>query len=208
MAIGASLAPELETERLLWTLLAFALALGVGAHALDELNGRPLGTEIPAGVLVALAAGATAAAVTIGIGAALAWTPWLLAFVAFGAFVLPAYNLELLGGRFHNDVWFALAWGAFPVLTAYVAAAERLAAPALLAAAAAGLLSAAQRILSTEVRTVRRRAARVEGAVLYRDGSQEPLGADRLLWAPERALKALAAAVVALGAALVVFRLA
>ena len=47
VAIGAALAPELPLDRLLWGLAAFALALGVGAHALDELNGRPLRTESP-----------------------------------------------------------------------------------------------------------------------------------------------------------------
>ena len=98
VAIGAALAPELEANRLLWGLAAFLLALGIGAHALDELHGRPLGTEIPSLVLVWLAAVSLAAAVAIGIGAALAWTLWLLPFVAAGAFLVPAYTLELGGG--------------------------------------------------------------------------------------------------------------
>jgi hypothetical protein len=207
VAIGAGLAPGLEARRLLWTLLAFTLAMGVGAHALDELNGRPLDTSIPNGVLVALAAASIAAAVAIGIGAALAWTLWLLPFVAFGGFIVVAYNLELFGGRFHSDAWFALAWGAFPLLTGYLAAAERLAAEALLAAAFAAFLSLAQRRLSTEVRHVRRRVVRVEGALVDRDGVREPLSADVLLRGPEGALWALTLAVVALGAALVVLRL-
>ena len=207
VALGAALAPDLQARRLLWTLLAFALALGIGAHALDELNGRPLATRIPASVLVALAVASTGGAVAIGVGAALAWTAWLLPFVAFGAFIVAAYNLELFGGRFHTDLWFALAWGAFPVLTGYVAAAERLAPEAGLAAAGAALLSAAQRTLSTEVRAVRRRASRVEGAVYYADGSSERLDTERLLRPAERALRALTAAVVALAAALLVLRL-
>jgi hypothetical protein len=208
VAIGAALAPDLELRRLLWTLLAFALAMGVGAHALDELNGRPLGTGIPSRVLVALAAVSIAAATAIGIGAALAWTAWLLPFVAFGAFVVVAYNLELFGGRFHNDAWFALAWGAFPTLTAYVAAAERVAAEAVLAAAFAAFLSLAQRRLSTEVRNLRRRVAHVAGTLEYADGRREPLSAGLLLRGPEGALRALTAAVVAIAAALVVLRLA
>ena len=207
VALGASLAPELPVRRLLWTLFAFALALGVGAHALDELHGRPLRTRIPAPVLVALAVASTGAAVAIGVAAALAWTPWLLVPVALGALLVPAYNLELFGGRLHNDATFALAWGAFPVLTAYVAAAERVALEALLAAAAAALLSAAQRTLSTEVRLVRRRAAGVRGSIQYPDGSVEELDERRLLRTPEAALRALTGAMVALGAALVVFRL-
>ena len=45
-----------------------------------------------------------------------------VAFVAFGGFIVAAYNLELGGGRFHDTFWFALAWGAFPALTAYFTA--------------------------------------------------------------------------------------
>jgi hypothetical protein len=208
VAIGAALAPEADGRRLAWTLLAFALALGVGAHALDELNGRPLGTAIPAAGLWALAAVSVAAAVAIGVGAALAWTLWLLPFVAAGAVLVPAYNLELWGGRLHSDVWFALAWGAFPLLTAYVAAAERVRAEALLAAAFAALLSLAQRRLSTPVRTLRRRVVRVEGEIEHGDGRREPLTLDALLAGPEGALRALTAATVTLAVALLVLRFA
>ena len=208
VAIGASLATELEAERLLWGLAAFALALGVGAHALDELHDRPLGTEIPRPVLIWLAAASLVAAVAIGIGAALAWTLWLLPFVAAGAFLVPAYALELVGGRFHTDLWFALAWGAFPVLVAYLGAAETLRAEAFLAAAFALLTSLAQRSLSTQVRTVRRRVAQVTGTVRYLDGREETLDAAALTRAPEAALRALSVAMVALALALVWLRLA
>ena len=157
VVIGAALAPTLPVERLLWGLAAFFLALGVGAHALDELNGRPLRTAIPARVLVVLATASIGGAAAIGLAAAFAWTPLLLPFVVFGTFIVVAYNLELFGGRFHSDLWFALAWGAFPVLTAYVGAAETVRPEALLAAAFAAFLSLAQRQLSTPVRTIRRR---------------------------------------------------
>ena len=206
VAIGAALAADPDPARVLWTLLAFALAMGVGAHALDELNGRPLRTRIPRRVLVALAASSIGAAAAIGIGAAVAWTPWLLPLVAFGVFIVVAYNLELFGGRFHGDAWFALAWGAFPLLTAYLAAAERLAAEALLAGGSAALLSLAQRRLSTPVRELRRRVASVTGTIVYHDGRREPLTAELMRAAPEAALRTLAAAVVVLAAALLVLR--
>jgi hypothetical protein len=208
VVLGAALAPEYDNGRLLWTLLAFLLALGIGAHALDELNGRPLRTRISERILVALAVVSIAAAAAIGVVAALAWTLWLLPFVAFGAFVAAAYNLELFGGRFHSDTWFAVAWGAFPVLTAYVAVAERIRPEAVLAAAFAALVSAVQRTLSTEVRTVRRRIARVGGEIEYDDGTREPLDGARLVRTPEAALRGLTAAVVTLAAALLVLRLA
>jgi hypothetical protein len=204
VAIGCALAPTLFGNRLAAALAAFFLALGVAAHALDELRGRPLGTEIPRRVLIALAVVSLAGAVAIGIAAAAAWWPWLLAFVAVGGFLVPAYNLELFGGRFHSDLWFGLAWGAFPVLTGYGVMAERVDPEAVLAALAALFLSLAQRHLSTQVRTVRRRVSSVEGRIVHADGAVEHVGPDTLLRAPELALRALALATVSLAAALLV----
>jgi hypothetical protein len=207
VAIGACLAPEVDWRLLGWTLAAFALALGVAAHALDELRGRPLGTRIPSIALGGLAAGSLAAASAIGIALAVDTTLWLLAFVAAGAFLVLAYNLELAGGLFHTDLWFGLAWGGFPVLTAYFAQAERLRWEALLAAAFAVLLSLAQRRLSTPVRLVRRRVTEVSGTIELSDGTREPVTAALLIAAPEQALQALTAATVALAATLIVLRL-
>jgi hypothetical protein len=188
VAIGAALAPQVSLARLAWTLAAFLLAMGIAAHALDELNGRPLRTRIPSTVLVALAGVSLAAAAGIGVGAALAWGLGLLAFVPVGVFLVVAYNLELFGGRFHSDLWFALAWGAFPALTGYFAEAQTVRAEGALAAVAATAFSLAQRTLSTPARRARR-----EGGTV----------------APEHeaALKLLAVAVTALAAALVVQRL-
>ena len=163
VAVGAALAPRFHTVRMLWALAAFLLALGVAAHALDELRGRPLKTEIPAGVLVALAVVSLTGAVAIGIGAAAAWGWWLLAFVAAGAVLVPAYNLEWFGGRVHTDLGFALAWGAFPALTGYFVEAQTLKVVALGAAVYATLLSLAQRTLSTPVRKARRARATTAG---------------------------------------------
>jgi len=208
VAIGAALAPTMTWGLLGWTVLAFLLAMGVGAHALDEVHGRPLGTRIPARVLAGLAVASVAAACAIGIVVALRTTLWLLLFVAFGAFVVAAYNLELFGGAFHSDVWFAAAWGAFPVLTAYVASAERVRL-AVVAAAAFGFLSSlAQRRLSTQVRLVRRRVESVAGEARLADGTVLPVDADLLARAPEAALQALAAAMALLAAALLLFRAA
>ena len=208
VAIGACLAPHVHTARLLWALAAFALALGIGGHALDELNGRPLRTEITSGVLVGLAAASIAGAVAIGIGAAIAWGLWLLVFVAIGGFLVFAYNLELFGGRFHSDVWFAIAWGAFPLLTGYFVEAQTTTVEAILAAAFAALLSSAQRTLSKQVRWARRSVDAIRGELELTDGSREPVTKATLMRAPELALRTLTASVVALAGALLVFRLA
>ena len=191
VVIGAALAPELHAGRLLAALAAFFLALGIGAHSLDELQGRPLQTRIPGGVLWALALGSIGGAVAIGIAGSVAWTPWLLPFVAVGAFLVFAYNLELLGGAFHTDLWFGLAWGGFPLLTGYFALAEELTPEALLAACFAVATSLAQRALSTPVRAVRR------------GRSSDP---PSTIAGPERALRALTVAMVALAAALLALR--
>jgi hypothetical protein len=207
VAIGAALAPRLAWDRLGLTLLAFLLALGVGAHALDELTGRPLQTRIPNRILWTLAGTSILGAVAIGVVAAAVWTPWLLVFVALGGFIVVAYNLELFGGRFHTAVWFALAWGAFPLLTGYFAVAERLTDEAIVAAGFAALLSHVQRILSTPVRSIRRNVDSVDGSIVYRDGRTEPIVRATIVAAPERALQTLAGATVALACALLLLHL-
>jgi hypothetical protein len=206
VAIGAALAPEPAGRRLLAALAAFGLALGIGAHALDELNGRPLNTRISDRALSALAAISIGGAVAIGIAAALSWTLWLLPFVVAGGSLVLAYNLELFGGFFHTDLWFGLAWGAFPLLTGYFVVAEKLTPEAGLAAIFALLSSLAQRELSTQVRTVRRRVDAVTGSLTMADGAREDITADTLIGAPEAALRLLAAAMVSLATALLVLR--
>jgi hypothetical protein len=206
VVIGAALAPELRVSRLLLTLAAFFLAVGIGAHALDELNGRPLGTQLSDRTLSVLAGGSIVGAVAIGVYASAAWTPWLAPFVAAGGFLVVAYNLELAGGRFHSDAWFAVTWGAFPVLTGYLATAERLDWAPVLAALFAAATSLAQRQLSTQVRDVRRRVGSVSGALLRPDGTEDPITVETLIGAEERALRILTVATVTLALALVMMR--
>jgi hypothetical protein len=206
VVVGGCLAPSVPWGRLGLTVLAFALALGIGAHALDEWRGRPLQTRIPAATLCAIAAVSVALASAIGIAVAIRTTLVLLAFVAVGAFLVPAYNLELFGGRFHSDLWFAAAWGAFPTLTGYVACAGRVRIEAILAAAWATALSLAQRRLSTSVRQMRRDVHEVRGELQLTDGTVE-LTRESLTAAPETALRWLALSAVLAAGTLVALRL-
>jgi hypothetical protein len=208
VVIGACLAPEVRLSWLVETLVAFLLAMGVAAHALDELKGRPLETGIPIQVLRALAILGLAGAVALGIHGAIEISPWIWAFIISGVFLVVAYNLELLGGVVHSDLWFAMAWGAFPVLTAVFAQTATLRAEAFVAAAACAALSAAQRALSTPVRRIRRTVREVRGELRLDDGSSEPLDADSLRAAPEAALRWLSLAVPLLAAAFLIARLA
>ena len=207
LLIGAGLAPVVSPIRLAATLVAFFLAVGISAHALDELRGRPLRTEIPSGVLWAAAIAGLGGAVALGLAALPVVGVGLLPFIAAGVLFVFAYNLELLGGRLHGDFWFALSWGAFPVLTAYFAQTGRLSFGAVGAAAAAYALSYGQRVLSTPARLLRRRTLSVSGTWTLSDGSQTELSEPALLQPLERALRAFSWGVVLLGAGLVAAKL-
>ena len=204
VALGASTAPELNLYRLGLSLLAFFLGVGLAAHALDELGGRPLGTSIPDGVLVGVAAASLVGAAALGTIGIVQVTGWLALFIVVGAFLVVAYNLELLGGAFHSDLWFALAWGGFPALTGAFAQDGRLGLPAVAVAAACVAISAAQRALSTPVRRLRRRVASVEGTITLRDGTTEPFGPEAIRRAPEAALQLLSIAMPVLAIAFVI----
>ena len=207
VVIGAAVAPSLHLDRLMGTLLAFFLAVGIGAHALDELNGRPLRTRIPGRVLAGLAVASISGAIVLGILAGLTITLWIFPFVAFGGFIAVAYNLGLWHGRFHSDYWFAFAWGALPALTSYWINALSLNLAAVLMACGCFTLSLAQRTLSTQVRTIRRRTLKVEGRMEMADGSTIRLDATRMILAPEGALRLLSLTVVVLAVSLLVFSL-
>jgi glucose uptake protein GlcU len=196
--LGAALAPMPDPQIVAGSLLAFFLAVGIAAHSFDELQGRPLGTRIPSGVLVSLGSLGLFGAVALGVVAASMLGPWFLVLVAVGAALVISYGLEI--PVVHSDLGFALAWGGFPVVASAVANGAPVSAT-LAAAIGASLLSLAQRRLSTPVRRIRRKAADVTGSVRYRDGTTEEIDAARLIGAPESALRLiwLAIAAIAVG---------
>jgi len=206
-ALGAAVAPHLHSDRLLWGLLAFALAVGVAAHALDELHDRPLRTGLSDRALLALSVLSLLGALAIGVAGVVTVSVWLLPFVLAGALFLPAYNLELIGGRVHSDVWFALGWGAFPALTGYFVNAEKIALPGLLIACGCLAMSVAQRRLSAPARELRRRTRSVSGVRELSDGRSEPLTLEAMLGPLDGALAALSVAMVVTACALVAARL-
>lgn len=155
VVIGAALAESIDPLRLAGTLLAFALGLGVGAHALDELCDRPLGSGLSPAMLRLLGWGGLGAAGVVAAAGAVVISVWVLAWAAVGILLAAGYALEW-SSWLHSDLGFALAWGAFPVLVGYWAQAESISAAAVVAAAAATVLSLAQRALSTPARRLRR----------------------------------------------------
>ena len=212
VGLGAAAAPQIHGGRLLATLAAFFLAVGVAAHALDELHGHPLKTRLSDRSLIALASVGLAGAIGIGVASLFVVSSSLAPFVAMGGFMVLAYNLELWGGRFHTDFWFAAAWGAFPALTSWwvntlsLASVDALAAGVLVAVGCFGL-SVAQRRLSTPVRELRRRTASLRGEQRLDNGSSVPLSIETIASPLDGALQALSWALVALAAGLVTLRL-
>jgi hypothetical protein len=190
--LGAALAPQLSWAMLAATVVAFFLAVGVAAHALDELQGRPLGTGIDA-ITLRVVGGAA------GIFAVPYAGPSLIPCIVIGILLVLGYNLELFGGRLHTDLGFAAGWGGFPVAVGFLAQNPPLTRPVTLGAAAAVAaaiaLSYAQRRLSTPARIIRRRTSEVRGVATLADGSQIPLDRRTLLAPLEGALRALCWAV-------------
>jgi len=206
VVLGASLAPRVDISRMVGTVLAFFLAVGVAAHCLDELHGRPLRTLIPGRALIAATVVSLLGAVAIGVAGLSTVGAVLVPFIVVGPLLVMAYNAELLGGIVHTDAGFAAAWGAFPVLVAYYVQAGRLDLTAAFAAAATFGISLAQRSLSTPARTLRRRVAHLSGEAAMHDGRLLELTVAALLEPLERALRALSWAMVALAAALLADR--
>ena len=207
VAFGAAVAQHIYPGRLAAALAAFALAVGISAHALDELHGRPLRTQLSRRALIALAVLGLAGAVGIGVAGIIVVSPLLAPLVLAGAMLVPAYNLELAGGRFHNDTWFAIAWGGFPAFTGYFVNALTIRPGGVLVALACTLLSVAQRRLSTPARELRRETAQIAGTQLMRDGSERVISAESISAPLEGALSALWLGLVVLAVALVAVRL-
>ncbi len=207
VVLGAMIAPQVRLDRLVAALCAFFLAVGVAAHAVDELHGRPLRTSIPSSLLVVVTAVGLVGAVSLGaVGVArVGWA--LIPFMIIGPLLVIGYNAEVLGGLIHTDLGFAAAWGAFPALTGYVAETGRLAVAPVLMAAAAMALSAAQRHLSTPARMLRRRTATVAGRITLTGGEVIAMDVARLLEPLEKALRSLSWGIVLLAAALATARL-
>jgi hypothetical protein len=211
VAIGAATAAEVDLYRLGMSLLGFFLGVGLAAHALDELRGRPLGTSISDRMLQGLAIVSLAGAAAVGVVGIVQVSAWLAAFIVAGAFLVVAYNLELFGGRFHTDFWLAFAWAAFPALTSWwvntlsFGSLKVDVAGALVAAGCFGLVSV-QRRLSTPVRRLRRRTVSVTGEQRLDDGTVIPLTVQELTAPLDWSLRRLSWAIVVLAIGLVVIR--
>jgi hypothetical protein len=196
--IGSMLAPTIHWDRVAAIVVIYFLALGIGAHALDAVGSRaarPWGEVFTRRQLWAVAVVSLLAAYAIGIWYMVRYTPLLWPIAIAEGFFLLAYNLEWFGGRFHHDAWFALSWGALPVLAGYVLQTNAISAAAVLVALAMAFLSLLEIRASRPYKEMKRSIASGHSA--------DAVHAERL----ESILKSLSAAVVALGVGLLAFRL-
>jgi hypothetical protein len=207
VALGAAAAPRIHGGRVAAALLAFFLAVGVGAHAFDELHGRPLRTGLSSRTLALTGGVALLSATAIGVVGIVTVSITLAPFVLFGTAICLAYNLELFGGRFHSDAWFALGWGAFPALTGYWVNAPGFTLAGGLVVGACFGLSVVQRRLSTAARSLRRRTVSVSGEQRLTDGTTLELSRSVLLAPLDGALRAMSVAITLLAAGLLAARL-
>jgi hypothetical protein len=160
--IGSMLAPAVHWDRVAAIVVIYFLALGIGAHALDAVGSRgarPWGRVFTRKQLWAFAVVSVVAAYAIAIWYMVRDTPllWLIA-IPEGFFLL-AYNLEWFGGRFHRDSWFALSWGALPVLAGYVLQTNSISLSAVVVATAMALLSLVEIRASRPYKELRRAIA-------------------------------------------------
>jgi hypothetical protein len=205
VVLGASIAPVFNGEILAGTLLAFFFGLGIGAHALDELHGRPLRTSLGRATLTGLAITGMVGALAVAIAGAFVVSPWVLGWAAVGIALAVGYALER-PRPLHTQLGFALAWGAFPTLVGYWAQTRTVALPAVLMAATTTLLSMAQRALSTPARNIRR-TVDFATMVLERPDSTERWDEGAILRTWETPLKLLTAAVIVLALGLLAVRM-
>jgi hypothetical protein len=203
---GAALAPSLSWPVLVATLAAYFLALGIGAHFLDQIPG--MGSHYvrhwPTRALWIIGIAGVAAGLGIGVvGAVVLQEPVLLLLVIIQGICALGYPLApLFRGTLHRESVFALSWGSLPAITSYYAQSGSFSIPILVLAAA----FAAVAIL--EIRVSRAsRAARVAESTRASGESGPPPGPPGSR-RPDAILMALALGTVLFGVGLLLIRVA
>lgn len=199
--MGAMLADDIHWDRTGAIVCIYFLALGIGAHALDALGGKgvkPWGSILSPALLWSLALSSILIAYCIGLYYIVNTTPLLAPIAVAEGFFLFAYNLEWFNGTFHTDAWFALSWGALPVLAGYVIQTNGVSPEVLVVAMAMGLLSLVEIKVSRPYKALKRRVGPMllEHARLYEEEIRRF----------EVILQSLSSAVILLGLGLLMWR--
>lgn len=197
--IGAMMASQIHWDRVVAIVVIYFFGLGIAAHALDALGSqsiKPWGAVFTRRQLWVFAAGALVAAYGIGTYYMVRYVPLLWIVAILEGFFVFAYNLELFGGRFHTDGWFAFSWGTLPLLAGYIIQTNSVSVAALVVAAAMGLLSLVEIKASRPYKILKRQPDATTGI----DGKEMSLQLERIL-------KCLSFGVILLGAGLLMWRL-
>jgi hypothetical protein len=213
--IGAALSPIIYPDRVILTLFAYFLGLGLSAHALNELHARHWGKALGkrelsfvfgAPVLGALLVGGYGMYVLYGVAQGAPLAPLvLLAFIVMETFFLFAYNLEISVGKFHSDLSFAFSWAALPVIISYYVNALAVTAAVILVALAAAATAGIEINLSRWCKDWRRRSSLME--MRFEDGTTLSVTTAQLIARPEKCLKLIVVAVDLVALGLIIFRL-
>jgi hypothetical protein len=202
---GAAISPRFSWTILVPTVIAYALALGIGAHFLDQLPG--MGSRYvrhwPSWALWLVGLGGVATGVIIGVaGALLVLGPPFLVLVGVQGVCALGYPLApLFGGVLHRDSIFAVSWGSLPFLTSFYAQSREFSLVSLLLAAAFGVLAVIEIRVSKRSREARRRAR-----VAPISGRVGPSGEVPAFIVPDRVLQGLSFGVLALALGLLAYR--
>ncbi|HSB83340.1 MAG TPA: hypothetical protein VLD64_02475 [Nitrosarchaeum sp.] len=115
-AIWGSLSGTFVLDRLVAVGIIYFLAVGVSAHCLDAVGGKtkPWG-DLPKKKVLAVAGSSLIVVFSIGMYYAFLDSPLLFPIGIAEGFFLFAYNLELFGGKFHNNISTIVSWGILPV---------------------------------------------------------------------------------------------
>jgi len=212
--IGAAVSPSVDPSRLILTLLAYFLGLGLSAHALNELHARHWGENLTRHELEVLFLVPLIAAISIGAygmrilyDASRSMTAplILMVFISMETFFLITYNSDIAKGRFHSTVSFAFSWAALPVIISFYANALTITLSAALVASAMAATAAIEITLSRWCKDFRRKNPTVE--LTFADRTKQNLNAPELIANPEKALKLIVVAVDLLSIGLIVHKL-
>ena len=203
--IGAALAGGVNYVVFGWLVVAFFLGMGVGSHCFDLLKGDPLRLGIKPVYLKACGSGSLLLAALIGgqlfvfghVGA------WFLLAVPLGVVFAVGYGMEWPG--LHGDWQFAAWWGVFPFLVSYFAQGVEWSWALIPVGVFVYATAAAQRVLSTQARFMRRKVAQLTGQYVAEDGSGAEITREWVIFPAERALALLSLAMVMLAAGLMAY---
>jgi len=162
-AIWGSLSVEFSLERLASIGLLYFLAIGVSAHCLDALGSKkkPWG-QLPKTKLWAAAIISLILACAIGLYFAFLDSWWLIPIGVIEVFFLLAYNLELFGGKFHNNSSFVISWGILPVFAGAAIQSNSISAETIILSVIAGCASYILITTSRKYKVLKRQNARYE----------------------------------------------